>query len=337
MNIHDSENELKFKKFDSTYKSSQQRKKIFILIVASSTIITSFVILYLFFTQFISGGATFLGERIPFIATELLLPVVITLTIISALILKYLQPSPEKNKNDYFDHTLDKLKYIENYFDKTLQKQNNTEITEEDKKTILANIQKNIESESFGNYAESILDLVKSQSKTQDIEAYFYRSSARLSREVNDLAKRGNINLVLGIITTLVGLMILAITAFSIPQTHDMQNFIFFFTPRLSLVIMIEIFSYFFLKLYRQNLYEIKYFQNELTNIELIFFSTYLSMQTADCQQVNIIACKLAETDRNANINRRQTTAETENDREKKNNESILIQLISKLVKKYDI
>lgn len=301
------------------------------------TILFSLIVFFIFFAKYLGIPTLFitsLGEGIPFIVSEMLLPVIITLTIISALILRYLQPSSEKKQIVNFNNTIENLKKIEDSFDKLLQKKHNLEITEEDKKIILTNIQKNIESESFKNYAESIHDLVKSQNKTEDIEAYFYRSSARLSREVHDLAKRGNVNLVLGIITTLVGLMILAITAFSIPQTQDMQNFVFFFTPRLSLVIMIEIFSYFFLKLYRQNLYEIKYFQNELTNIELIFFSTHLSMQTSDCQQINTIACKLADTDRNSNINYGQKNAEIENDRTKQNNESKLIQLLSTLMNK---
>lgn len=320
MNNQDQENS--FKKFILEYENSQRRAQKFKFIVASLTILLSLIFYFLFFMKFNE-------VQLPFITSGLLLPVIITLTIISALILRYLQPNSEKKQNDKFNYSIDKLKNIEKNFDLLLQKKNNLEITEDDKKTILTNIQKNIESESFKNYVDSIYDLVKSQNKTEDIDSYFQRSFLRLNREVQDLTKRGNINLVLGIVTTIFGLILLAITAFTIPQIHDIQNFAFFFTPRLSLVVMIEIFSYFFLKLYRQNLYEIKYFQNEITNIELKFFSTYLSLQTADCQQINTIACKLADTDRNATVNKDKASVDTGRNMTNQNNESKLIQLLS--------
>jgi hypothetical protein len=38
---------------------------------------------------------------------------------------------------------------------------------------------------------------------------------------------------------------------------------------RITLVAFIEIFSFFFLKLYKQNIGDIKYFQNEVTNVDM--------------------------------------------------------------------
>ncbi|MBK1650538.1 hypothetical protein CKO36_18730 [Rhabdochromatium marinum] len=41
------------------------------------------------------------------------------------------------------------------------------------------------------------------------------------------------------------------------------------YLPKLSLVLLIELFAFFFLKLYRYSLMEVKYFQNEITSCEI--------------------------------------------------------------------
>jgi len=40
---------------------------------------------------------------------------------------------------------------------------------------------------------------------------------------------------------------------------------------------LIELFAYFFLKLYKSDLSEIKYFQNELTNVEMRYAAVRLA------------------------------------------------------------
>ena len=41
-----------------------------------------------------------------------------------------------------------------------------------------------------------------------------------------------------------------------------------YYVPRLSVVVFLQVFAYFFLRLYRSGIYEIKYFQNEITNVQ---------------------------------------------------------------------
>ena len=87
--------------------------------------------------------------------------------------------------------------------------------------------------------------------------------------EVSALSRRGNLNLSLGIATTIIGLIILGYFVLEIDSIpEDKMAFIAHFIPRLSLVVLIEVFAYFFLKLYKSSLSEIKYFQNEMTNAE---------------------------------------------------------------------
>ena len=99
--------------------------------------------------------------------------------------------------------------------------------------------------------------------------AIFERNRARLENELTALTRRGNLNLVLGSATTVVGIVILAYFVVGIEVGQEnMTTFFLAFIPRVSLVIFIQIFAFFFLRLYRANLSEIKYFQSELTKID---------------------------------------------------------------------
>ncbi|OOF01018.1 hypothetical protein BZG80_15725, partial [Salinivibrio sp. MA440] len=79
-----------------------------------------------------------------------------------------------------------------------------------------------------------------------------------------------------------------------------------------SLVVLIEIFAYFFLKLYKSSLSEIKYFQNEMTNSEAKLAALKCSLMTNDSEATSNVIKVLSETERNAIIEKGQTTAEIE-------------------------
>ncbi len=83
------------------------------------------------------------------------------------------------------------------------------------------------------------------------------------------LTRRSNINLVIGVVTTLLAVGLLAYVV--LPDTlssSDVGMVLLHFLPRLSIVVFIQTFSFFFLRLYRSGLNDIKYYQNELTNLE---------------------------------------------------------------------
>src|SRR5258708_31598885 len=87
----------------------------------------------------------------------------------------------------------------------------------------------------------------------------------RLSAEINALGRRSNLNFVLGIMTAFAGLAVLAYVVFggeTAVGEATMTSLLSSYLPRFSLVVFIEIFAYFFLKMYKSNLGEIKYFQN---------------------------------------------------------------------------
>ena len=74
------------------------------------------------------------------------------------------------------------------------------------------------------------------------------------------------------------------------------------FLPRLTLVVLIEIFAYFFLRLYKSSLGEIKYFQNEITNIEAKALALQAAELAGDKESTASIINRLADTDRNFQV-----------------------------------
>lgn len=122
----------------------------------------------------------------------------------------------------------------------------------------------------------------------------------RLQEELDALGRRNNINLGIGIAITLLGVGALFFFVARLPVIDATKPWaILNFVPRLSLVILIEIFAYFFLSPYRSGLADVKYFQNEMTTAEAKVTALRASLATKDTTAIARTIQRLAETDRN--------------------------------------
>jgi hypothetical protein len=253
-------------------------------------------------------------------------------TILAAATLLYLQPSkvsryvspPSSNdfkdelvylgrKNRDFERQNRDLKNKIDQIVSQLQKGEGTEqlFSPEEKATILSKVQAKLESETLSEYKNHIVGLIEQELSSKSHDTIFEQTSSRLESEIQNQAKRGNINLLLGITTTLTGVGILGYSVFNAPQVMTMIELTSHFVPRISLVLLIEVFAYFFLKLYKQSLIEIKYFQNELTNVE----SKYLGVKLVNGDESTLLTeavQKLLSTERNFVLNKGQSTVDIE-------------------------
>lgn len=173
------------------------------------------------------------------------------------------------------------------------------------------------------------------EAENRAIDVKATRMEQRLSREITDLARRGNVNLVLGMGTTVFGLYFLGSAVLNSPAALSGTDLVMHFIPRLSFAVVIEVFAYFFLRLYKESLGEIKYFQNELTNLESRAIATQIAWQTNDSELLKQLALTLASTERNFVLERGQSTVELERDRiAQKANDKLLDTLSAALVAK---
>lgn len=278
----------------------------------------------------------------------------VTGSIFAGAILLYLQPNrvsryfPSPNENDFKDELVfigrknrelekqnrDLKKKIDQIINQ-LQKGDGGEqlFSSEEKSEILSKIQAKLESQELVEYKNHIVGLIEQDLSSKSHDTIFEQTSSRIENEIQNQAKRGNVNLILGITTTLTGVGILGYSVFNAPQATTAIDLASHFVPRVSLVLLIEVFAYFFLKLYKQSLIEIKYFQNELTNVE----SKYLGVKLSSGEESSLLTeavKKLLSTERNFVLEKGQSTVEIEKEKIGEQRNSKLTDALEKAIGK---
>ncbi|MBI5525405.1 MAG: hypothetical protein HY897_03655 [Deltaproteobacteria bacterium] len=125
--------------------------------------------------------------------------------------------------------------------------------------------------------------------------AIFSATSLRLRREIAALSRRGNLNLTIGVITTGFALSLLAYMIFDESTSPDsFAAALSHYVPRVTTVTFIEVFSFFFLKLYRASLIEIKFYQNELTSLASLQIALATSRDCPDPDAVRTVLDQLS-------------------------------------------
>lgn len=127
--------------------------------------------------------------------------------------------------------------------------------------------------------------------------------SATLSVQLKSQSNRANFNLIAGALIAGVGFGALGwLTVFGYMDsglTGNLEKFAVWYIPKLTFVIVIEAFSYFFLSLYRSGLGEVKFFQNEITNLESKIAAGYAAIGSGDQNLLRVAIERLANTERN--------------------------------------
>ncbi|GAB3040176.1 hypothetical protein [Spirosoma pulveris] len=129
-------------------------------------------------------------------------------------------------------------------------------------------------------------------------EAQEYRS--RLTFEIESLNKRGNTNLIIASVTTLAAVTILLYSVLNPLKSANIYELLSYYVPRVSLILLIEVFSFFFLKLYRNSLVDIRFYQNELTNFEFKIMSLKVALFEEDKSLLSSMLTEYSKTERNA-------------------------------------
>lgn len=188
-------------------------------------------------------------------------------------------------------------------------------LVEAEKQKLVSNLYAKIKAETAIAIVDEIKQGIKLHSLQKLIDSSFTATRERLGNEVDALGTRANLNLVIGIIISVIGAILLGVAVYTSDHTSkDPALIAAFYLPRISLVLFIEVFAYFFLKLYKSNLSEIKYFQNELTNIESKFaaLSVTGSLERCDSAVYVEVIRSLASTERNFVLKKGETTTEIE-------------------------
>ncbi|BAP35590.1 hypothetical protein AS4_06500 [Acinetobacter guillouiae] len=209
----------------------------------------------------------------------------------------------------------------------------NNIITAEEKNLILSKIQLNIENGLTNEYFKKLQDNLKKNNIEDEIQENIIKSIARLNIETLSLNKRGNVNLFIGLILSIIGLAILGAAIHNYYPPKNLTELFIEITPRTVFVILVEVFSYFFLNLYRKSLDEIKYYQNEITNLEAKYLSLKVSISLNNHKIIGNILDNLIKTERNFILENDQTTIELEKERINSNNTNNTLKTIKDIFK----
>ena len=167
-------------------------------------------------------------------------------------------------------------------------------------------VREKIDAKATEQYLEEIRSAVRtdeSQRRRVDASVRLKGTIDRLRKELDALTRRGNFNLVAGSFVAVGGMVLLGYFVFAMTggaqQSANGWDFVRRFLPQLSLVTIVEVFAYFFLRLYSRSLTEIKYFQNEISNFEAKLASVGTALEAGDGELLGDVVRELARTERN--------------------------------------
>jgi hypothetical protein len=111
---------------------------------------------------------------------------------------------------------------------------------------------------------------------SEDVLSPLLVARSRLIDHIKTLRNNAVTNLFIGIVIAALGVIILfwavlQVGSMQFDEAHNIDTYkviALIILPKLSITLFIQIFSYFFLAMYRSNQHEIRYFQNEITMID---------------------------------------------------------------------
>ncbi len=296
------------------------------------------VVINLMFLRVLLGQdfEVFISKNIDFLLT------IFSLGFVAIAAIRYLDSSND-NKREYEDTTVSRIESLATYFMETKFKDLNRDtaiiISEEEKDKHLKDLKTQFENKLSEEHYKDIKKKIKNEWLESEIDYSIRATTIRLKEEISTLKLRSNLNLVIGMILCFSGIIALYVflqknvgmyvLAY---KDHNINEIVLTLLPNAFFVLLIEIFSYFFLNLYKKSIEEIKFYQNELTNLE----SKFLALKTAKITNNHKLQCiileEIVKTERNFILEQGQSTIEIEKEKISSTNSSNVIKAATELL-----
>lgn len=197
-------------------------------------------------------------------------------------------------------------------------KDSNSTVDEEEISGLIKRlINQNLDSEQFLKIIETKFgNQIIEEQKINRINRDFESINQRIGFEISRLSKSANINLVFGSLSTLFAIGFLGYEVLYNPvKFTEIIPLLSHYIPRISIVIFVEVFAFFFLKIYKTNLFDIKYFHNEKTNIDLKLIAIKSAISSKNETIIQLAIEELAKTERNFILKKGESTIEIEKEK----------------------
>lgn len=182
------------------------------------------------------------------------------------------------------------------------------------------------------NYEDRLID----DNKSRILERELVEVKFRINQETSRTARNANLNLLIGFFTTFMAIFILGYSLWTTPSssTTSVNEFAYHFLPRFTLSLFIELFSFFFLRIYKKNLEDIKYLNNERTNIDLKLLALKCAMSIKDDDAIRNVINELSKTERNFILKKDESTVEIEKTKVEVNHNNKALETIFSVLNK---
>lgn len=172
-------------------------------------------------------------------------------TFLATFMLRYLRIASDTSQRNRVDNRMDEMQS-----QILAMRHNASGLTDDDRGTLIREIRveaaSQISTEFERQLRETYAPAVDVLRKAAEIQSAAANILERLKSEVRALMRRGNLNLVLGTVTTSVAAMMLAFIAFTAHlSVDDWHRYVPLYLVRPSVAVFIEVFACFFLRLYR--------------------------------------------------------------------------------------
>ncbi|MES3017495.1 MAG: hypothetical protein V4721_06945 [Bacteroidota bacterium] len=169
----------------------------------------------------------------------------------------------------------------------------------------------------------SMLEYAKIERSQEDIAKsgnnqilrFFSDTQDRIKDECNRLNKQALINLFLCFFIAFVLITVVTYTSFfssDLTNSSSLEMILIRLAPRILTVAGLLTMFLYFVKMYKANIADVKYYQNELTNVEMYQVAWQTSVLAGDSKASIDIISKFTDIDRNRIIATGQTTIELE-------------------------
>jgi hypothetical protein len=156
-------------------------------------------------------------------------------------------------------------------------------LTQGEREELLAKVRTNLTGELLTELENKYSFEYQKTAHLNEVREAFRLNGERLKQETAALSRRGNLNLVIGVLTTVLAAALLVYT--SVQATHnfsELPELLSYHIPRITTVIFIEVFAFFFLRLYRTSLDQLQYYQDELTKVAMYEVAIEGAMRAQD-------------------------------------------------------
>ena len=142
-------------------------------------------------------------------------------------------------------------------------------LTDADRSTLNEQIKNYLTKQSKDEILNQIRASIRQDENAKDIIEPTDKSIERIQSEISSLVSRGSLSLWIGILATLIGILVLVYFVLTAAyQSVRIEEVFATFLPRLSVVVFIQVFAFFFLNLYKSSLKDIKGYHEKLTRLE---------------------------------------------------------------------